>query len=395
MTHGQPTIFLSAAEASGDAHAAKLITSLRRKRPDVRIVGVGGPKMHAAGCEVACPDVGDITAHASMTTGPLFKLGYYRWAIGKIKRAIGEIRPDVHVPVDSPALNWHLAAAAKQSGAKVVYYIAPQVWAWAQWRIKKLKRLTDHVACILPFEQDWLRQRGIAATYVGHPLFDDAPGRPSELPDLMEAWTEGTWKVALLPGSRAGEISAHTRALAATAQAIQDRWPKASFTFPAVDERAAGLIRAQLGAESASRFEIAPGRTEQVLAQSHFAVAASGTITLEVAHFGVPMVIFYKVSRLMYNLLGRWLLKTPHLSLVNILGAEKFGRRIVPELMPWHGSAGQLSSMVLEVMSDLGWLLEARRELTGLADSLITPGASASDNAADLVIDALKSGEQK
>jgi len=380
MSKSNPTIFVSAAEASGDAHAAKLIRELRRRRPDARLVGVGGPQMAAAGCEILF----DPTDQASMLLGgPLLKLGYYCRLIRRIKRRIAELRPDVHVPVDSPALNWHLAAASKRSGAKVVYYIAPQVWAWAPWRVKKIIRLTDHVACILPFEQDWLRQRGVKATYVGHPLFDDLPERPGELPNLLRAFADGQWRVVLLAGSRPAEIHHHARALAATAGAIRNRWPDVRCIFAPGTERAAGLIRARLRPDELANVEIVAGQTAEQLAHAHFALAVSGTITLKVAHFGVPMVVVYRASRLMYQAVGRWLLRTPHLSLVNILA----GRRIVPELMPWHGSRRQLTSMAMEMLEDLGGLVETRQSLLDVTAPL-HPGAgqSASANAAELVL---------
>lgn len=371
------TIFISAAEASGDEHASHLIAAMRRLRPDAKFIGVAGEKMAAAGCEVLV----DLTKRASMAGGAIANAGYYYKMVRHIRRKIAEIRPDLHIPVDSPALNWHLADEAKKCGSKVFYYIAPQVWAWAPWRVKKLARLTDHVACILPFEQPYLRHRGINATYVGHPLLDTLGPRPETPPDLAGAWANGTWRVALLPGSRPGEIHGHGPALRETARMIHARWPDAKCVATARTEACADMLRPMLeGAD----VEIAVGRTREVLASSHFALTASGTVTLEVAHFGVPMVIIYRAGRLMYNLLGRWLLQTQHLSLVNILG----GRRIVPELMPWHGKISQVTDTVAEVMEDYGSLCQTRRDLLALTDSLrqVRPG-SASENAAALALE--------
>jgi len=386
MNERSPTIFISAAETSGDAHAARLIHALRDRLGEPRFVGAGGPQMAAAGCEPAVAGLDDLTAGASMLGRPLLRLGYYYRIIRRLQKAIGRIRPDLYVPVDSPALNWHLASAARKAGAKVVYYICPQAWAWAPWRVKKLSRLTDHVACILPFEQPWLRRRGVAATYVAHPLFDDLPPRAEQMPDIVRAWAEGSWRVALLAGSRPAEITDHSRALASVAAAIRKRWPASRCTFAAPDENAARRIRNSLG--PAGGDEIVAGRTPQVLADSHFAVTVSGTITLEIAHFGVPMVVFYRVGRLT-SLLARGLVTTPQLSLVNILA----GRKIVPELMPWHGNVRRLISSVLEAMSDLGYLMETREALVELVDPLrARPPASASGNAAELIASVLHRG---
>lgn len=378
------TIFLSAAEASGDEHAGRLIRSLRRRLgQDVRFVGAAGPNMAAAGCEVLV----DLTVHASMLLGPLLRMGYWLRAISRLKRQLADIRPDIHIPVDSPAMNWHLAKAARKAGAMVVYYIAPQVWAWAPWRVKKLARLTDHVACILPFEQRYLRDRGVAATFIGHPLLDALPQRPDPLSDLAGVWADGDWKVAMLPGSRSGEIKANVRALMQSADLIRRYWPAAKCLLAVRNSADADTIRKACGGGLARNAEIVVGKTANVLARAHFAVAKSGTNTLQAAHFGVPLVTFYRSGPLRYHLLGRWLLKTPHLSLVNILA----GKRVVPELIPWYGSAKELSSMVIETMSDLGFLFEAREGLLQVAESLRAPeGGSASDNAANLIASLLE-----
>ena len=375
---------MSAAEASGDEHAARLIRSLRRRLgADVRFVGAAGPHMAEAGCEVLV----DLTVHASMVLEPLMRVGYWLRAISRLKRQIAEIRPDVHIPVDSPAMNWHLAEAAGKAGAMVVYYIAPQVWAWAPWRVKKLARLTDHVACILPFEQRYLRDRGVAATFVGHPLLDALPPRPEPLSDLAGVWADGDWKIAMLPGSRSGEIKSNLRALMKSADLIRRYWPAARCLLAVRSAADAETIHGACAGPLPRNAEIVVGETVDVFSRAHFAVAKSGTNTLQAAHFGVPLVTFYRSGRLRYHLLGRWLLKTPHLSLVNILA----GRRVVPELIPWYGNVKQLASMVVETMSDLGFLFEARRGLLEVADSLRAPvGTSASDNAADLVADLLE-----
>ena len=388
MNADRPSIFLSAAEASGDEHAAHLIRAIRRRLPGARFAGVAGEAMAEAGCEV----VADLTAKASMLAGPLMDLPYYIRQVRKIQQTIRRMRPDVLVPVDSPALNWHLAAAAQSVGVPVTYYIAPQVWAWAPWRVKKLARLTDRVACILPFEQEYLRRRGVAATYVGHPLFDTLPPRPAEPPDIVDAWWTGQWRVAMLPGSRSGEIRGHTPALLETARAIRSRWPAARCTFTARTKENASAMRRIC---EPREIDVAVGRTREVLEGSHFAIAASGTVTLEVAHFGVPMVIFYRAAlplRMLYTTAAWWLLRTENFSLVNILA----GRRVVPELMPLRGSSRTLAAAAMEFMADPGALIETRRRLIELVDPLrVEPPNSAADNAAELVVRTIEERERR
>ena len=374
-----PVIFLTAAEASGDAHGAGLVAALKTRLPGARLIGAGGAKMAAAGCDVLL----DMTAQASMLHGPLFKLRYFHRCLKQLKRHMADLKPDVVVPIDSPALNWHVAKAAHRLGAPVMYYVAPQVWAWARWRLKKLRRLTDRVACILPFEEAYLQQRGVKARFVGHPLFDHLASRPAELPDLTAAAESGKWRVALLPGSRPGEIAAHAPAMVAVARAIKHRWPEATCTFTAPDETAGERIIAATAGQG--DVEVLTGRTADVLAGSHFAVAASGTVTLEVAHYGVPAVIVYRVGWWSYNLVGWWLVRTKRISLVNILA----DREIVPELMPWYGSSRKLARATLEMMDDPARLAQARRDLLEVTALLEDRPQPAADAVADLVIELL------
>jgi len=368
-----PTIMITAADHSGDAHAAGLIEALRRRLPQARFVGMGGAQMAAAGCEL----LADVTRRSSMLGSSFRQVFYFLRLIRRLARAMDECCPAVHVPVDSPAANWHLARAARRRGVPVVYYIAPQVWAWAPWRVRKLRRLTDAVACILPFEPDYLRPRGVNAHYVGHPLFDGLP--EADPPDLASAARTGRWRIALVPGSRVAEIAAHAPALVTVMDRLQSLHPQAEFTFTALSEEAAGMIR-----HAAGRAELPTqvGNTAGVLARAHFAVVASGTVTLEVAYFGVPMVVFYRVNRWAYRLVGSWLLRTRYLSLVNILA----GRELVPELMPWYGDPELLVRRAQEVLTDLDGLERTRRALLELTAPLRPAGAGAADNAADLVL---------
>ena len=367
-----PTIFVTAGEASGDTHAANMISALARRLDGARFVGVGGPRMAEAGCEL----LADVTAHASMWLDVLAKIPYYRRLIRTVAEQMRRRRPAVLVPVDSPGLNWHLAAAARRLGIPVMYYIAPQVWAWASWRVKKARRLTDHIACILPFEQEYFRQRGVAATYVGHPMFDHVPPRPPAVPSPPD---DGAWRVLLLPGSRVKEIRRHAPAMVRAAELICRQFPRATFTFAAVDRRCAELVADSAG----TSLPIIAGRTHRLLVESHFALATSGTVTLETAYFGVPMVVFYRVSRVTCALFSWWLSHTRYYSLVNILAQ----REVVPEFMPWFGNADVLAEAVIGRLKDPQALVKTSQELIALTDPLKSPlGTSASAAVADLVV---------
>jgi len=371
-----PTIFLTAGEASGDAHAANLIIALSERLPSARFVGVGGPRMAAAGCEL----LEDIVASASMFLDNLVKVFYYRRVIHRLADAMAKRRAAVLVPTDSPGLNWHMAAAARRLGVPVMYYIAPQVWAWAPWRVKKLRRLTDHVACILPFEPDYFHQRGVEATFVGHPMFDHLPARPPARPSMP---SNDAWRILLLPGSRRNEIHRHATAMVSVAELVARRYPRAEFTFAVVDDRSAKWVADAAGAS----VPLVVGQTDRLLAESHLALATSGTVTLEAAYFGVPMVVFYRLSRATYSTFSWWLMNIRQFSLVNILA----GGNMVPELIPWYGRISQLSEAVIDQLSNPCGLANTSRALIELTKPLQAPlGKSASAATADLVIQTMR-----
>ncbi len=378
MSERHPTILLSAAERSGDTHAANLVRALRRRVPGARFIGIGGQAMAAAGVEL----LADTAAQASMGLGPVGKLGYYRRVLRQVEGAIDEAKPDVVVPVDSPALNWHVAAAARRRHRPVLYYVCPQVWAWAPWRIRKLRRNVDHVACLLPFEPDYLRQRGVPATFVGHPLLDHVPPRPDTPP---EPPADGAWRVVLLPGSRQAEIERHAAGFAEAARRIRQQYPNARCSFAPTDERSAEHIRRLAGQE----FPIVIGQAHAEMAASHLALAVSGTVTLETAYFGLPMVVVYRTGRLAWALARTFLLRTPYLSLVNILA----GRELVPELMPWHGDPSAIAAAALGLLADPAGLARLRADLIALTDPLKDPqGRPPSEAVAELVLATLGQG---
>jgi lipid-A-disaccharide synthase len=374
------TIFLTAAETSGDMHAANLIRALAARLPNAKFVGVGGPQMRAAGCEL----LEDVVAHAAMGLDVFTKLPYYRRVIRQIAGAMRQLKPSVLVPVDSPGLNWHMAAAARKLGVPVMYYVAPQVWAWAPWRVKKLARLTDHVACLLPFEQDYLRSRGVAATFVGHPMFDHLPARPAARPAPP---ADGAWQIVLLPGSRKKEIRRHAAAMADAAGIIRRSWPKAEFHMALADERGAELAAAAAG----GKVPLVVGQTYGRIAEAHLAIATSGTVTLEAAYLGVPMVICYKASRLLFAFFRHALASTRYLTLANILA----NREVVPELIPWLGSAEALAAPALKLLADPPALERISRELIAVSEPLREPlGKPACEATADLVMELIAQREQ-
>jgi len=369
-----PRVFISAAEASGDQHAAGLILAVRELYPEISFYGVAGPRMAAAGCEI----IEDWTRRSAMLAGALRLVGRALGLFRRVGRLLKAAPADLVIVVDSPTLNLPIAKKAKAAGCPVLYYIAPQVWAWAPWRIRRVRRRVDRVACLLPFEEGYFSSRGVPAKYVGHPLIEQLQARKPDMGAASELKTRGQPIVACMPGSRGHVIREVLPGQIEIARAIAERHGQAYFLFSAADEAAGEMLQATLKGES-FRYSIEVRRNAEVLAAADLVLCASGTATLEVAYAGVPLVIMYNGSRWGYRLVARWLIRTPHLSLVNILA----GRRIVPEFMPYYTSTAPIAAEALDLLSN-----EVRRErmkadLAAVVASLGT--ASAARGAARIV----------
>ncbi len=358
------TIFFSAAEASGDAHTARLIGRLRNEAADLRFVGLGGEAMAEAGCQLT----ENLVERSAMLAHALGGIWFYYKLLGRIKKQFQQERPDLVVVVDSPAWNFHVAKAAHQLQIPVLYYIAPQLWAWGPWRLKKLRKWADQVACILPFEQQWLTERNVRAEYVGHPLFDDdrkIEPVESTLKDNLNFPT-----VALLPGSRNHEIKYLWPSMQQIAASIQEQYPRARFISCAVDESKIETLRQK--ARRQLNIEIRHTSIEAAVRYADLAVVTSGTATLEVAAQNCPMIILYYVHPLQWHLLGRWVVQTKYLSLVNILADKE----LVPEFMPFYRQEKQVADRALQLLADDQGLRQMRQDLAELVKPIIQPGAS-------------------
>ncbi len=266
-------VFLSAGEPSGDHHAAVLARELRARRPDVECVGLGGPQMEAAGCQL----VADLTRLAVMWFLRVI-LSIHRFfdLARRAERSFIDSRPDVCVLVDFPGFHWWLAWRAKRHGIPVVFYCPPQIWAWASWRKKKMRRLVDHVLSPLPFEHEWFMAQGLRSTLVGHPFFDDYDGqhRPGSLHEVGTGQDpsgpgQSGRHVILLPGSRGQEIGGNLGSILRAAALVRRRVPEARFTVAALHERHAARVREVIAASDGVRglgIAVAAGRTRELIA---------------------------------------------------------------------------------------------------------------------------------
>jgi len=334
------TIFFSVADVSADAHTARLIRRLKIEAQDLRFVGLGGKAMADEGCQL----LENLVERSAQ-------------------------RPDLVVVVDSPAWNFHVAKAARRLDIPVLYYIAPQLWAWGSWRIKKLRKWTNQVACILPFEQQWFTERGIRAVYVGHPLFDD--DRQFEALEPTPTDELNFPLVALLPGSRAHEIKHLWPSMQQIADAIRKKYPRARFVSCAPDESKAETMRRN--ADPDLNIDIRPTSIEAAVRHADLALVASGTSTLQVAVQNCPMIILYYVHPLQWHLVGRWVVKIKYLSLVNILAQKE----LVPEYMPFYRQEDQVAEKALALLADEKALRQIRLNLQKLVKPITQPGAAA------------------
>jgi lipid-A-disaccharide synthase len=357
-----PTILFTAFEPSGDDHASAVIAALRERWPHADIRAWGGPKMEAAGATIIARTGDD----AVMGMPGLAKIQEHRRINADIARWIAQNPVAVHVPVDSPAANFPVCAITRPAGAKVVHLVAPQLWAWGPWRIRKLRRLTDHVLCLLPFEETWFRERGVRATFIGHPLFDHAPDNGT-LDDAIEGWPEGSPRIALMPGSRPGEMKGNFCLLLAAYNRLAREHPNMRGVIAATRPQVEPVLRqlakdAQL--EWPDSLVIRFGATDAVVRWCDLALVVSGTVTLQIARQHRPMVIVYKSSRLLWSLVARWIIRTPFFTLPNLVA----GREIVPELVPHFGGSDPIADRAVELLENPDAYANQKRDLASIAD---------------------------
>jgi lipid-A-disaccharide synthase len=330
-----------AGEHSGDAHGGNLVRAFRELAPGSSWFGAGGPVLADAGAEILVPmeklavvGISEVLAHLP----DLWR------EMGRLKAALAERRPDALVLVDFPDFNFRLARYAKGLGIPVVYYITPQVWAWRQGRTEFLKRFVDRALVILPFEEAFLRERGVDAVFVGHPLVDTAQADgPLEAFLARHGLEASTPRVALLPGSRASEVKRNLPALAGAARLLATRRPAPAVFVPWAE----GLPDALRGLFRDAPVRWVSGEYHDVLGYADAAAVASGTATLEAALMGVPQVIVYRLKALSYAI-GKRLVKLERVGLPNVV----LGEAAVPELIQGDFTAERVAAALSALLAD-------------------------------------------
>ena len=368
---------LVAGEASGDMHGAKLVAAMREQAPDLNVCGIGGPALAAQGVEIlydssrlAVVGIVEVISH----------FRFIREAMRALVKRLRECPPSLLILIDYPDFNLILAKKAKRLGIPVFYYISPQVWAWRSGRVKTIKKLVDRMAVILPFEKDFYQKRGMEVEYVGHPLMDTvrtAVPRAEFLQSLGIA-PEST-VIGILPGSRRREIAGMLPVFLAAAKLLQGQLVKPVFLLPLAPTLSEDDLLANGLAEAGVEVRVIRENRYELMAACNAVMAASGTVSLELAILDVPMVISYRVSPLTY-FLGRRLIKVRYASLVNLVA----GREVVPELLQDEAVPEKIATATVRLVADQA---ERALMLTGLAEVRERlGGAGASARAARLAL---------
>jgi lipid-A-disaccharide synthase len=308
----------------------------------------------------------------------------------KLVRAAESERPDLAILTDSPDFNLRVAKKLRKLGVPVIYLIAPQVWAWREGRVRQMRRNLAKVLCIFPFEEAYFQRHGVPATYIGHPLMWTARARTGR-PEFFRKHGIPSDKplVALLPGSRVGEVARHLPVVVDAAKRVRERTGATLvLAAPLQFTKKAGpaFFKERINGSSIQYLE---GETSDVLAHADLAIAASGTVTVEAAIAGTPMVTFYKVTALSWQL-GRWLVRVPFFSMVNLIAEKK----IVPELMQDEATGERLAEQAIRLLEDTTSRDAMKQALAEVRAKLTTP-EHPMDRAARIVSEYLVRPEQK
>ncbi len=380
MTNRPLKILISAGESSGDLYASELIRALRKKIPDAEFFGSPGPRMAQAGVraimdqsKLSVVGLVEVVKHIPSIYGEFRKL----------IRAAERERPDVAILTDSSGFHLRVAKALHRLGIPIVYLVAPQAWAWRRRRVYDLKRNVARLLCIFPFEEKFFQSYGVPATYIGHPLARlIGPSCSREEFFSEQKLDRNKPLVALLPGSRRGEIGRHLPLLKSAMEQMARTQPDVQYLLGTPQGFDAEFIRNGL---AGCPVRIVEGQTWDLLAHCDLALAASGTVTVEGALLEAPMVTFYRVTELTW-LIGRPLVKVPFYSMVNLIAEEK----IVPELIQSDATGVNLANEACRLLEDHTARAQMRQRLQKTREILATD-SDPLETAAEYVLETINS----
>jgi lipid-A-disaccharide synthase len=353
---------------------------LEQIHPAVQCTGFGGDHMEAAGCKLLYP----LARLSAMFIIPVIASAHnFIKLILQADQYFRLKKPDAVILIDYPGFHWWIARRAHAHGIPVFYFVPPQLWAWAAWRVEKMRRNVDHVLCSLPFEQAWYRERGLETQYVGHPYFDELPRQKLDATFVGKQHTRAGQIVGLLPGSRTQEITQNLPTLARAAARIHQQLPETRFLMACYRDTHRQYAARYLADHQLSFIEPFIQRTPEIIHLSRVCVAVSGSVGLELLYRGKPSVVVYRVKSFIRRVAPLFL-KTPYISLVNLLA----GKELFPEFMTDRCEAHAVSEHVLRWLTEERAYREICGELAELRDQVAKPGAC--DRAAKFVLDTLE-----
>lgn len=372
-------LFISAGEPSGDLHGANLVRMLRQLDPSMECVGFGGEQMSEAGCKLLYPlcTLAVMWFVRVLANAPVF-LGL----LSRADRYFRHQRPDAVVLIDYPGFHWWLARRAHFHGIPVYYFVPPQLWGWAGWRVRKMRRWVGHVLCTLPFEEEWYRQRGVSAHYVGHPYFDELRQQKLDESFLKAQRSHSGNIVGLLPGSRNQEIERNLPTLVRTASLLASQRPGTRFLVACFKASQRAYVDAHLNGLDLP-IETHVGRTPEIIELSRCCVAVSGSVGLELLYRKKPTVVAYRIGKIDLRV-ARFFKTVPYISLVNLLA----GKELYPEFLTDHCEADKIAAHLHRWLADPSAYRDLVSELTALRAQVAQPGACF--RAAQFLLDAVR-----
>jgi len=362
----QAHVMILAGEASGDAHAAEFVEQLRLEQPDIELSGMGGQAMQKAGVDVFFDS--SIIAVVGLVE-VLHHWGDIKKAMEIVKRHLDETRPDLRVLVAYPEFNLKMARHARQLGIKVLFYISPQVWAWREGRVKTIRERVDMMAVVFPFEETFYQKHQVPVRYVGHPLNDEVRASAERDILLQEFGLKPANKtVGLFPGSRQSEIRRLLPIILESAAQLKQQHPELQFLLPIASTLSADDIKPYLDDYQALSITLVSDRSYDVMEACDAIITVSGTVTLEIALLGKPMVIINKLAWLSYHIIKR-MFKLDYIGLCNIVANE----RLVPELIQRDAQAGKIVTEIEKMLYDEAYRNSIREKLTRIQSMLAQP----------------------
>lgn len=362
-------LFVIAGEASGDMHGANLLRAIRSLAHNTTFEGFGGERMKAEGMKILRPlDKLSFMGFVEIVQN----LGTVRENFRICKKALTENQPDAIILIDYPGFNLRMAKWAKERGIRVFYYISPQVWAWKENRVKKMKKYIDRLMVILPFEKEFFAKHGMEVDFVGHPLIDEIEARNQRSNIRKEN------VIALLPGSREQEI----KHILPEMLKLQERFPDYHFMIGKAPGRTAAFYRSRFHLGKVDVFE---DGTYKLLSRAKASLVASGTATLETGLLKVPQIVCYKASGISVQI-ARSLIKVPYISLVNLI----LDKPAVKELIQQELNTENLTKELNRLLNDEKAKTQLQEDYDNLWKAL--GGGGASEKAAKLIVDDLSAG---